>query len=162
MQLVWVHSRPKYQGSCSKPIVFMLPFVTRVTRDWWRCPIQNLYIVCSSSHNKMCRKMRFSFCNLSSVRGQLLSDGQPPWPDNIFLLHSWDFLLNISYISRAEIAGLRSGLSGFRVPAGAGYFSLHHFQTGSGTHPDSYAMGTKGCFSGSKATGSWSWPLTSI
>jgi hypothetical protein len=41
-----------------------------------------------------------------------------------------------------------------RVPAGAGNFSLHHrIQTGSGAHPDSYPMGTRGSFPGGKAAG---------
>jgi len=35
-------------------------------------------------------------------------------------------------------------------------------QTGSGVHPASYPMGTKGCFPCDKETRSWSWPLTSI
>jgi hypothetical protein len=44
-------------------------------------------------------------------------------------------------------AGLRAGWSGFRVPAGAGNFSLHHrVQTGSGAHPASYPMSTRGCY----------------
>jgi hypothetical protein len=34
--------------------------------------------------------------------------------------------------------------------------------SGSGTHPFSYLMGTRGSFRGGKATGAWSWPLTSI
>jgi hypothetical protein len=60
-------------------------------------------------------------------------------------------------------AGLRAGLSGVRVPAGAGNFSLHHrVQTGSGAHPASYPMDTRGCFSGGNVAGAWSWPLTSI
>jgi hypothetical protein len=38
--------------------------------------------------------------------------------------------------------------------AGAGNFSLHHLvQTGSGTHPASYPMGTSGSFLGVKAAG---------
>jgi hypothetical protein len=44
-----------------------------------------------------------------------------------------------------------------------GNFSLHHRDhTGSGAHPTSYPMGTKGSFSGDKAAGAWSWSLTSI
>jgi hypothetical protein len=42
---------------------------------------------------------------------------------------------------------------GFRVrfPAGAGNFSLHHrVQNGSGAHPASYPMGTRGSFPGVK------------
>jgi hypothetical protein len=52
-----------------------------------------------------------------------------------------------------------------RVPSGggAGNFSLHHrVRNGSGTHPVSYPMGTRGSFPGGKAAGAWSWPLTSI
>jgi hypothetical protein len=43
--------------------------------------------------------------------------------------------------------GLRAGWSGILVPAGAGNFSLHHrVQTGSGAHPASYPVGTRGSF----------------
>jgi hypothetical protein len=43
---------------------------------------------------------------------------------------------------------------GVRVPAGAGNFSLHHrVQNGSGAHPASYPMGTRGSFPGGKAAG---------
>jgi hypothetical protein len=70
--------------------------------------------------------------------------------------------------SRARIAqwysaGLRVGWLGVRFPAGAGNFFLHHrVQTGSGAHPASYPMGTRGSFPGGKNDGAWSWPLTSI
>jgi hypothetical protein len=38
------------------------------------------------------------------------------------------------------------------LPAGAGNFSLHHrVQNGSGAHPASHPMGTKGSFPGGKA-----------
>jgi hypothetical protein len=51
-----------------------------------------------------------------------------------------------------------------RFPAEDGdNFSLHHHvQNGSGSHPASYRMGTRGSFPGGKAAGAWSWPLTSI
>jgi hypothetical protein len=43
--------------------------------------------------------------------------------------------------------GLRAGWLGVRVPAEAGNFPLHHcIQTGSGAHPASYPMGTRGSF----------------
>jgi hypothetical protein len=51
-------------------------------------------------------------------------------------------------------AGLRAGDRDFRVrfPAGAGNFSLHHrVQNGSGAHPASYPMGTRGSLLGGKA-----------
>jgi hypothetical protein len=60
-------------------------------------------------------------------------------------------------------AGLRAGGSRFRVSAGVEYFSLsHRVQTGSGAHPASYPMGIRVSFPGGKASGAWSWPLTSI
>jgi hypothetical protein len=37
-----------------------------------------------------------------------------------------------------------------RFPAGAGNFSLHRVQNGSGAHPASYPMGIKGSFLGNK------------
>jgi hypothetical protein len=41
-----------------------------------------------------------------------------------------------------------------RFPEGAGNFSLHHrVQNGSGAHPASYQMGTRGSFLGGKAAG---------
>jgi hypothetical protein len=48
-------------------------------------------------------------------------------------------------------AGLRTGWSGIRVPAGARNFSLRHrVQNGSGAHPVSYPMGTRCSFLGIK------------
>jgi hypothetical protein len=53
--------------------------------------------------------------------------------------------------------------SSVRFPAGAENFPLHHrVQNGSGAHPASYPIGTRGCIPGGKAAGAWSWPLTSI
>jgi hypothetical protein len=44
-----------------------------------------------------------------------------------------------------------------------GNFSLNHrVQNGSGAHPASYQMGTRGSYPGGKAAGAWSWPITSI
>jgi hypothetical protein len=49
--------------------------------------------------------------------------------------------------------GLDDRGSWVRFPAGAGNFSLHHcVQNGFGAHPASYPMGTRGFFSGGKAT----------
>jgi hypothetical protein len=50
--------------------------------------------------------------------------------------------------------GLDDRGSGVRLPAGAGNFTLHHrVQNGSGVHPASYPMGTRGTFPGGKAAG---------
>jgi hypothetical protein len=58
--------------------------------------------------------------------------------------------------------GLDSLGSRVRFPAGAGNSSLHRVQNGSGVHPASNPVGTRGSFPGGKAVGAWSWPLTSI
>jgi hypothetical protein len=62
--------------------------------------------------------------------------------------------------SRDSSVGIALGYGlddrGFRVrfPAGAGNFFLHHrVQNGSGAHPASYPMVTRGFTPGSKATG---------
>jgi hypothetical protein len=50
--------------------------------------------------------------------------------------------------------GLDNRGSRVRFPTGAGNFSLHHrVQNGSGAHPASYLMGTRGSFPGGKASG---------
>jgi hypothetical protein len=62
--------------------------------------------------------------------------------------------------SRDSSVGIALGYGlddrGSRVgfPAGAGNFSIHHrVQNGSGAHPASYPMGTRGSFPGGKAAG---------
>jgi hypothetical protein len=50
--------------------------------------------------------------------------------------------------------GLDDRGSRVRFPAGAGNVSLHYrVQNGSGAHPASYPMGTRGSFPGGKAAG---------
>jgi hypothetical protein len=65
--------------------------------------------------------------------------------------------MNSSRHSSVGIAlgyGLDDRGSMVRFPAGAGNFSLHHpVQNGSGAHPASYPMGTRGRFPGGKAAG---------
>jgi hypothetical protein len=59
--------------------------------------------------------------------------------------------------------GLNDRGSRFRFPEVAGNFSLHQrVQNGSGAHPASYPMSTRGSFPGCKAAGAWNWPLKSI
>jgi hypothetical protein len=51
-------------------------------------------------------------------------------------------------------AALRAGCSGVRVPVGAGNLSHHHrVQSGSGVHPASCRVGTRGSFPGGKPDG---------
>jgi hypothetical protein len=83
----------------------------------------------------------------SSVRRFIMPRHRPPVPPRSLL----------------SLPRLWAGWSRVQVPAGVWYFSLHHrVQTGSGVHPTSYPMGTRGSFPEDKAAGVWSWPLTSI
>jgi hypothetical protein len=62
---------------------------------------------------------------------------------------------NSSSVGIALGYGLDDRGSRVRFPAGAGNFSLYYLvQNGSGAHPPSYAMGTRGSFPGIKAAGS--------
>jgi hypothetical protein len=77
--------------------------------------------------------------------------------------------LSISNKNRGSSVGIALGYgsddrgSRVRFPEGAGNFSLNHrVQNGSGAHPASYPMSTKGFFPGGKAAETWGWPLTSI
>jgi hypothetical protein len=69
----------------------------------------------------------------------------------------WTQIKDKSHDSSVGMAlGYRLDDRGSRVrfPAEAGYFSLHHrVQNGSGAHPASYPMGTRGSFPGGKAAG---------
>jgi hypothetical protein len=68
---------------------------------------------------------------------------------NVFL-----YVLAGSGIAQWYSAGLRVGLSGVRVLAGAGNLSLRHrVHTGSGAHPASYPMGTGGSVPEGKVAG---------
>jgi hypothetical protein len=59
--------------------------------------------------------------------------------------------------------GLDAQGSRVRFPARAENFSLkNRVLNGSGAHPASYPMGTRGYFPGGKEAGAWSSPLTSI
>jgi hypothetical protein len=95
--------------------------------------------------------------------------GLPPyymtkWPEN----HNFYTFtcLQTGTLSSVGIAlgyGLDDRGSSVRFLGGSGNFSPHHrVQNGSGTHPASYPMGTRGSFLGGKAAGGWSWPLTSF
>jgi hypothetical protein len=54
------------------------------------------------------------------------------------------------------VTELRVGQPGFD------FRHRHRVLNGSGAHPASYQMGTRGSFPGGKEAGTWSWPLTSI
>jgi hypothetical protein len=72
---------------------------------------------------------------------------------------NWRIFLGV--VTKALGYGLDDPESRVRFPAEAGNFSLHHrVQNGSGAHPASYPMGTRGSFPGSKAVGAWSYIYT--
>jgi hypothetical protein len=83
--------------------------------------------------------------------------------DEYFMFHSTLYESRDSSVGIALGSGLDDRGSRARFPAGAVTFSLHHrVQNGSGAHPASYSMDTKGYFPGGKAAGTWSWSLISI
>jgi hypothetical protein len=75
------------------------------------------------------------------------------------------FLLYMFYWSRDSVVGITTsyGLDDRRVGVRVlvEFSLLQIVQTGSEFHPTSYTMDTGGSFPGGKATGAWSWPLTS-
>jgi hypothetical protein len=67
----------------------------------------------------------------------------------------WCLVKHGAGINQWYSAGLRTGLSRLRVPAETANFPLHHrVHIGSGARPSSYPKGTRGSFTGGKATGS--------
>jgi hypothetical protein len=78
------------------------------------------------------------------------------------LLHPFCFIFNttMSWDSSVDIATgctLDDWMIGVQFPVGAGNFSLPpHIQTGSGAHPASYPVDTRGCFPGGKVARPWS------
>jgi hypothetical protein len=58
-----------------------------------------------------------------------------------------------SSVGTATGYGLNDRGVGVRVPVGQEFSLLHVVQTGSGVHPTSYPMGTRGSFPGGKAAG---------
>jgi hypothetical protein len=63
------------------------------------------------------------------------------------------------YLYQNIVTRLRAGQPGFDSRKGLEFFLRHRVQTGSRVHPASYPMGTRGSFTGVKATGAWSWPF---
>jgi hypothetical protein len=83
------------------------------------------------------------------------------WPE---LYYKKGISWHVSYLilgkNRDSSVGIALGYklddrsSRVRLPVGAGNFSLHHrVQNGSGAHPTSYPMGTRGSFPGGKEAG---------
>jgi hypothetical protein len=120
-----------------------------------------------------------TICNLHSRQPVQKLPDTPPyshWPNRkcyweysyIYWNEEIAYLLWQSYeyvgagIAQWYSARLWAGWSGVWVLARVGNFSLHcHIQTGSGSHPTSCPMVTRGSLPGGKAAGVWSWPLTS-
>jgi hypothetical protein len=75
-----------------------------------------------------------------------------PFCNNVPTVKRWYVLLGLHGITLGY--GLDDQGSRVRFPAGVENFALHHrVQNGSGAHPASYPMGTRGSFLGGKAAG---------
>jgi hypothetical protein len=102
-------------------------------------------------------------CNTTTITTTL---PPPPPPPQLLRTHGKQYHYKY-HNTTTRTVGIATGYvlddrgSRVRLPAGAGNFSLHsRVQKGSGAHPASYLMGTRGSFPGSIAAGAWSWPLT--
>jgi hypothetical protein len=79
---------------------------------------------------------------------------QPQFMNGMFYFTTQLSINSISTVGIALGYGLDDRGSGVRFPVGAGNFPLSRcVQNGSGAHPASYPMGTRGSFPGSKAPG---------
>jgi hypothetical protein len=77
-----------------------------------------------------------------------------------YVFVAWCFVVFYINKSRDSSVGITLGYgldyrrSRVRLPGGAGNFCLHHrVQNGSGAHPASYPVGSRGCFRGGHAAG---------
>jgi hypothetical protein len=131
------------------PTVFFCPFITPinyVTYSFGVCPSSSLHMSMTLQH--------FTFYTLKNVLFYFHS---------LHYSYSWGFSFSwvpCSHKSRDSSVGIALGyglddrVSRVRFLAGAGNFSLHHrVQNGSGAHPASYSMSTRGSFPGGKAAG---------
>jgi hypothetical protein len=122
------------------------------------------------SEYRSCRfhtHFHYTFCYLS-LWTRSVQQNKSLTRYDIFISIQFVFSVSYFYKSRDSSVGIALGYGlddrGFRVrfSAGAGNFSLRHrVQNGSGAHPASYEMGTRGSFPGDKTAGTWNWPLTS-
>jgi hypothetical protein len=112
------------------------------------------YFVSQSSefcrHNPLCCfSTSFHFCHfvIHSVRKLLVTPS--------YYLPFWEMTVVNGSLDSSAVQRWDTGwMIGVRDPAGAGNFSFHHrVQTGSGAHPASYPIGTRGSFPGGKAAG---------
>jgi len=60
------------------------------------------------------------------------------------------------------VSRLQAGRTGLDSPKEQRFFYSPPRPTDSGAYPVSCPIGTGGSFAGSKAAGTWSWPLTSL
>jgi hypothetical protein len=88
--------------------------------------------------------------------------------DPVHIMHPISLRSSLILSINLRIVGIATGYRldgqgvGVRVPVISRIFSSpRRPETGSWVHPTSYPMGTGGSFSGGKAAGALSWPLTS-
>jgi hypothetical protein len=104
-----------------------------------------------------------SYINFRIVLWYRWSEFYVAYMDEDNLINIWRKESRDSSVGIALGYGQDNRGSRVRFKSGAGNFSLHHhIRTGSGAHPASYPMGTRGSFRRSKAAGAWSWAITSI
>jgi hypothetical protein len=133
------------------PCFVVLPFIgIRYVRG--RSPIQIISVV--NSESKRARGPGLSL--VTCYRLDSFDSIPSRYPICVFVTAPSLALGPIKSVSQSVGIALSYGLddwgSTVRFPAGSGKFSLHHrFQNGSGPHPASYSMGTRGSIPGGEA-----------
>jgi hypothetical protein len=103
---------------------------------------------------------RSIWCTVASQTGGSLPSTDDSASEDKRAYHNTSGAGGIAQLSRA---GLRARWSGVWIPARAGIFCLYHrVHIDSEAHPTFYPTSIRGSFPGSKAAGTWSWPLTSM
>jgi hypothetical protein len=151
---IYTHTHTHTLHACYMPRIIHRPWFHHPNGIWWSVQAMKLLIT----------QLFFQpSCHFLLLR----SKHSPQHFDLIFLRSI--FFSNREIKSRDSSVGIALGYgledrgSRFRFLAGAGNFSFHHrVQNGSGAHPASYPMGTRGSFPEGKAAGAWSWQLTSM
>jgi hypothetical protein len=101
----------------------------------------------------------FGACPVKEPPEELLSDSFKCWDLWVGITSSQYCYINIAVHFALIHWLIPISFTARPFPAAAADFFLHHsVQNGSGAHPASYPMGTRGYVPGGKAVGAWSWP----
>jgi hypothetical protein len=123
-----------------------LPGIKRPGREADNSPPSSIEVKNAWNYTSI-HPIRYAFMAWCSVKAR--------WQLNLYITFTQKS--RGSSVGIVQSYGLDDRGSRVRFSVGAGNFSVHHcVQNGSGAHPASSPMGTRGSFPGGKAAGSWS------